>query len=134
MLLLSFFATCTTAGGFTDNGNGTVTDQVTTLTWQKQDNSTTYTWEGAISYCEGLSLGGYADWRLPNIKELKSIVDMTRYSPAINIDYFPNTQSLIYWSSTTGADATTYAWCVHFSTGVIPRATKNYAAYVRCVR
>jgi len=65
------------AGNFTDNGNGTITDSDTTLMWQKEDDDTRRTWEQAITYCEGLSLGTYSDWRLPNIKELRTIVDTT---------------------------------------------------------
>ncbi|MCX5793466.1 MAG: DUF1566 domain-containing protein, partial [Elusimicrobia bacterium] len=45
-------------------------------------------WEGQITLCEGLSYAGFADWRLPNIKELQSIVDYSRQNPAINTTYF----------------------------------------------
>ncbi|MEK7846656.1 MAG: DUF1566 domain-containing protein, partial [Nitrospinota bacterium] len=94
----------------------------------------TRTWESAITYCEGLSLGSYTDWRLPNIKELKSIVDNTKYNPSIDTTYFPNTNSSIYWSSTTVADLTSYAWGVDFYDGYVYYDFKSYNGYVRCVR
>src|SRR3990167_9252666 len=106
-LTLTLFNDMAIAGSFTDNGNGTVTDSDTGLIWQKEDDNTTRTWESAITYCEGLSLS-YTDWRLPNIKELKSIVDNTKDSPAINKIYFPNTNSSYYWSSTASASASSY--------------------------
>ena len=66
---------------FTDNGNGTVTDRATGLMWQQADSDSGMNWEAALAYAEGLDLAGYRDWRLPNAKELQSILDYTR-SPA----------------------------------------------------
>ena len=63
---------------FVDNEDGTVTDNATGLMWQQSDDGNTYDWEEAMSYCENLNLAGYSDWRLPNVKELQSIVDYTR--------------------------------------------------------
>jgi hypothetical protein len=135
MGLALFIATSAIAAGFTDNTDGTITDTTTSLMWRKQDNGTTYTWEQAISYCEGLTISGYSDWRLPNIKELKSIVDVTTVNPAIN-SIFSNTQTSGYWSSTTRADNIAFAWGVDFSDG---SANPTYSKtldnkYVRCVR
>ena len=62
---------------FTDNGDGTVTDNLTSLTWQKVLVQDTITWEQALNYADTLSLAGHTDWRLPNIKELQSISDLT---------------------------------------------------------
>ena len=131
LLTLTLLNSIAIAGSFTDNGNGTVSDSDTGLMWQKEDDNTTRTWESAISYCEGLSLGSYNDWRLPNIKELRSIVDTTTYSPAINSTYFPNTNSSSYWSSTT---YTPYAWYVGFSNGVVSYGYESDYYYVLCVR
>ncbi|GAB5417536.1 MAG: hypothetical protein Crog4KO_08080 [Crocinitomicaceae bacterium] len=74
---------------FQDNGDGTVSDIATGLMWQKADDGNTYDWENALDYAESLTLAGYSDWRLPNMKELHSIVDYTRSpdvtnSPAID--------------------------------------------------
>ncbi|MGK5092170.1 DUF1566 domain-containing protein [Deltaproteobacteria bacterium TL4] len=81
---------------FTDNGNSTVTDHRTGLIWQQQDDGITITWEQALSYCEALTFGGSSAWRLPNVKELKFIANMTLDNPAIDLTYFPNTKSLPY--------------------------------------
>lgn len=121
---------------FSDNGNGTVTDGATGLTWQQADDSTKKTWEQAIAYCEGLSLGGAGDWRLPNVKELISIEDFTR-SPVFDPIYFPTTKESYYWSSTTDVSAPTTAWQASFFGGGVgqPGLAKATAdAYVRCVR
>jgi hypothetical protein len=61
-------------------------------------------WSNAIINSEALIYAGFSDWRLPNVKELPSIVDYSVYSPAINGTFFPNTQSGVYWSGTTYAD------------------------------
>jgi hypothetical protein len=104
------------AGAFKDNGDGTVTDKSTGLIWQK-DSTCGMTWDQALAYCDSLSLGGYTDWRLPNIKELRSLVDYCRYNPAINSIYFLDTANSWYRSSTTYASYTDEAWGVHFDHG-----------------
>jgi hypothetical protein len=126
----------TATGSYTDNGDGTVTDTSTSLTWQKASSSGK-TWEQALAYCEGLNLGDHTDWRLPSIKELRSLVDYSRYGPAINTTYFPDTVSDFYWSSTTGTGDTHSAWLVYFDFGYITHSDydKSYrAGHVRAVR
>jgi hypothetical protein len=85
---------------FIDNGDGTITDQLTQLMWQKNPPSTTQTWEQALSTAQALSLAGYDDWRLPNIKELYSIHDAGRTNPAIN-PIFGLQAVAKYWASTS---------------------------------
>lgn len=63
---------------FADAGNGTVLDLATSLQWQQADSGIGMTWSNALLYAEQLDLGGYRDWRLPNAKELQSILDYTR--------------------------------------------------------
>jgi hypothetical protein len=119
---------------YMDNGNGTVTDTSTGLMWQKASSSNN-TWEQALAYCEGLNLGGNTDWRLPTLKELRSLVDYNRYNPAINTTYFPNTSAVSwYWSSTTYAYDTTIAWGVYFHDGCVESYYKYNNHYVRAVR
>ena len=92
------------------------------------------TWEAAMSHCEGLTLTGHTDWRLPNREELRSIVDYTTYNPAIATTYFPNTVSSYYWSSSTYANGTGRAWSIDFSYGYGNYSNKSSAYYVRAVR
>jgi hypothetical protein len=63
---------------FEDNGDGTVTDWATGLTWMKSDSGKGMDWPTALEYAEGMEFAGFSDWRLPNAKELHSIVDYTR--------------------------------------------------------
>ena len=129
-----------TAFSYTNNGDGTVTDNVTGLMWASDGNGDgcysggTRTWSEAITWAEGLTFAGYSDWRLPNRRELESIVDSSRYSPSINTTYFPNTQSSYYWSSTTYAGGTTSAWFVYFGDGGVSVVVKTHYSYVRAVR
>ncbi len=63
---------------FVDNGDGTVTDHATGLMWMQNDNGSAILWKDALTYAEDFSFAGYSDWRLPDIKELQSIVDYSR--------------------------------------------------------
>jgi len=99
---------------FVDNGNDTISDLSTGLIWQKNDSGVSQSWQQALAYVETLYLADYSNWRLPNSKELQSIVDYTRSpettaSPAIN-PIFNSTQITVedgsldypfYWASTT---------------------------------
>lgn len=106
------------AAGLADNGNGTVTDNNSGLMWQKEEPGV-MSWVSALSYCEGLALGGHADWRLPNIRELNSLTDYTKNNPAIDTAFFPNAYSNFYWSSTTAdANYPRYQWTVDFNRGM----------------
>lgn len=119
------------------NGDSTVTDTSTGLMWQQTNAESTMTWESAISYCEDLSLGGYTDWRLPNRKELRSIVDYNVYQPAIDTMYFPNTLWLAgtnYWSSSATAGTADSSWSIYFAGGNDNFISKSHAYAVRAVR
>lgn len=90
---------------FQNNGDGTVSDNATGLTWQQADDGVTRNWQEALENCETLALAGYTDWRLPNVKELQSIVDYTRNDPALDTRVFTQTDSDgWFWSSTTHGD------------------------------
>ena len=84
---------------YTDNGDGTVTDNVTSLVWQKESVSD-FEWGEAITYCKDLTIEGYSDWRLPTKKELVSIVDFGTYSPS-PIGSVPRALSVIEGSSSS---------------------------------
>ena len=114
-------------------GGNIVTDNTTGLQWQDDATGSTMSWESALSKCGNLSLDGYDDWRLPNINELKSIIDRSKVSQAI-VDGFEFTSSNYYWSSTTYEGRKDYAWYVYFSSGVAENYHKYRKYYVRCVR
>ena len=86
---------------FADNGDGTVTDNVTQLMWLQQVDGVERDWEGSIQYCEDLVSAGYDDWKLPSNKELSSTVDLRKQKPAIDTRFFPDTDyKAYYWSRT----------------------------------
>jgi len=102
---------------FRDNGNGTVTDIATGLTWMQADSGRGMVWAEALAYCENLDYSGRNDWRLPNIKELQSIVDYNRspdtsgtasIDPVFEIteivDEIKEPDYPYFWSSTTHAN------------------------------
>jgi hypothetical protein len=129
---------------FTDNGNGTVTDNLTGLVWLKNANCFgTMNWTTALNGANtlasgscGLSDGSTAgDWRLPNRKELRSLIDYSRANLALpNGHPFTNAQSDWYWSSTTLAGHTDYAWYVYMWFGYVYFDRKDTNGYVWPVR
>jgi len=113
--------------------NETVIDKGTGLEWQKKSSLQPYNWQNALAYCENLALNSHNDWRLPNIRELKSLVDYSKYYPAI-APGIP-CQSSIYWSATSVAsDTQTSAWSVFFGNGDDIWKIKSMSFNVRCVR
>jgi cysteine-rich repeat protein len=118
------------------SGSDIVTDNNTGLIWQRTLSSNTYTWQGAINYCDGLSYAGQTDWRLPTRKELATLPDYGRSNPAIDTAIFPGTQSSRYWSSSSLVDGTVNdsAWYVRFDDGREIEGGKTTSRYVRCVR
>jgi len=110
-----------------------VKDSYSNLEWQDDTIGSVNSWQGAIDSCENLTLETHTDWRLPNVNELRSIVDRNVANPAI-ISVFTSTISDNYWSSTTSTSASTKAWFVSFSTGILISEPKSTTAYVRCVR
>jgi len=98
---------------FRDNGDGTVTDRATGLVWQKADSGKGLNWEQALAYAASLKLAGHIDWRLPNAKELQSIVDYTRapsvtqspaISPLLQVTKLSDGEYPFFWTSTTHLD------------------------------
>lgn len=117
---------------FIDNKNGTVSDLATGLMWQISDDGNRRDWKESLNYAEGLELGSHDDWRLPNAKELQSIVDYSRSpqttnSPAID-PIFETTEIIdpdgnagqypFFWTSTTHLDgANPYESAVYIAFG-----------------
>ncbi|MEI7894520.1 MAG: DUF1566 domain-containing protein [Myxococcales bacterium] len=119
---------------YTDNGNGTVTDNVTGLVWEKNVNSSNFSWADAKAYCAGLPTAG-GGWRLPSRMELVSIVDLTKSNPAIDTTAFPNTPSQAFWSASAWAGSSSGAWNVLFYDGTTGFGYDvSTKLWVRCVR
>ncbi len=122
---------------FTDNLDGTIKDNLTQLIWQKVPNASALTWEQALTYAEGLSLGNASDWRLPNIKELQSLNNESAVSPSIFSPYFQNLGVKNYWSSTslkpnTQNPNSAWYWSTQF--GITTYDAKTNTNYVICVK
>lgn len=130
-LIVSFECVC--ASAYSDNGDGTVSDYDTGLMWQQSELATLRTWDEALIYCNGLSLADHNNWRLPNIKELTSIIDKSRRKPSI-APVFTNVQSTNYWSSSPRINNETSVWQVSFLNGYITKTKKTNISFVRCVR
>jgi hypothetical protein len=148
---------------FVDNGDGTITDNVTRLQWEKKVNGSIcvhcvdarYTWSDAMlsfisavnnsalcdaSDCPGpvTGLGGYTDWRLPDIAELQTIIGTSAAGcgsggPCIDPIFGPTAMDN-YWTSTTFAAGAANAWTVDFILGSVSGFGKDVALRVRAVR
>jgi hypothetical protein len=132
VVVLLFTSSGAAWGAFVNNNDGTVSDTATGLVWQRADDGQAKTWQNALSTCEGLELAGQTDWRLPDIRELQSIVDDKRSFPAIDSAFSSREER--YWSGTTDTSSPGEAWYVHFVTGYAENTSKLDAYQVRCVR
>ena len=146
-----------TIGRYIDHGNGTVTDAETGLMWKRcleglsgvnceEGKVERYTWNEAVKRFKNVEYAGYADWRLPTIDELETLVYCSKgkdkkgdckdgsEKPTINQQAFPNTETSNVWSGSPNADYSGYAWSVYFYNGssYIGFRSSNYA--VRLLR
>ena len=132
-----------------DNGDGTITDLKTGLMWKQclegQSGSDcasgsvgTWSWQQALQRVQTVNssggFAGFSDWRLPNIKELSSLVELQCQDPAINLTRFPNTSSGGVWSSSAVAGNTGGAWYVYFGYGFNGLDSKDLSSQLRLVR
>jgi hypothetical protein len=151
LALLAAMVTLPALAAYVDNGDGTVTDTVTGLMWDKCPYDQTandcsggsafrFTWANALVQTvalNGINYKGHNDWRLPSIRELESLVKIGLTHPAIDDVAFPNTDlSQSYWSSTLAVHDSS-AWAVPFQTGDV--ATLDWSlqannSFVRVVR
>ncbi len=124
----------------TIGGDDIVLDRATGLMWAADgaaagcNNSNTLNWAAAIVYAEALNFAGFDDWRLPNVKELFSIIDFSQNTPAIDADYLPNTSSTQYWTSTSYDWDPQLAWTIDFIDGETVAKLKIGTKKLRCVR
>lgn len=135
---------------YTVNNDGTVTDNETGLMWMQcsegqvwESNggagnctgaAATHTWDAALALANEKSFAGYSDWRLPDIKELLSLVAEDRYDPVINSTVFPATPSSHFWSGSPYAYTNTISWVVDFFSGHDGRHDRNDHFPARLVR
>jgi hypothetical protein len=130
-----------------DADHGLVTDNSTGLIWKRcsegQDGTTcsgtaaTMTWAQALTAGATSTFAGHNDWRVPNVKELETLVETACFAPSINKATFPSTASAAYWSSTTTTDRYDKAWAVYFDgSGNMnyPNLKNTEPSYVRLVR
>lgn len=107
---------------FNDNGDGTVTDRVTGLMWQKTDNGEC-AWDAALTNGANVTTGGHADWRLPTPAELFSMMNH-KTNPAVNATYFPNHPAgtaEYWWTTDIYGTNVAQVWCVNKGGGLGPK-------------
>lgn len=130
---------------FVNNEDGTVSDRVTGLIWKRCSEGlsglaceigspATFTWQEALQAAASSSFAGKNDWRLPNIKELGSIVERQCTMPAINEIVFPATPTMSFWSSSPFVENRNFAWNIYFPYGISDGNDKSYKFFVRLVR
>jgi len=135
----------TPTSAFTDNGDGTVTHALTGLMWKQcaqglsgagcaTGTRALMSWSGALKDAVADRTAGYADWRLPNKKELESIVEFCGHTPSINQAVFPATFASVFRSATTYRPFPAYAWSVNFYDGLDYPYDKSNGYDVRLVR
>lgn len=150
ILLFALALPMAAQAAFFDNGDGTVTDTVTNLMWDRcsqgqigvacaTSSATTMTWTAALTAAVTANVAnykGYSDWRLPNKNELESLVDLSlSTSPVIDLTAFPATPTIsFYWSSTTYTPNPSMAWDVYFENGASFADVKTVSGQVRLVR
>lgn len=138
----------TPTANFTIVTNGMTQDTKTGLMWTRcsygqtwdSANSTctgapvSITWQDALQLSTTVTYGGHTDWRLPNVKELATIVEQSCVDPAINLTIFPATSPENYWTGTTVNDELTWAWGLAFYNGRNNNKEKLLDLHVRFVR
>lgn len=135
---------CSGEGRFEDHGDGTVTDHCTGLMWQREtadmnadgrvDDTDWLDWCGSLAYCEALSFAGYEDWRLPNVRELSSLVDYGRSFPAIDPLFGVGPFGCYYTSSPLIGGPGPGQFTVDFGLGLVGGGGPGLPCHVRAVR
>ena len=112
----------------------TVRDTKTGLVWQRGWVDS-MAWDAGTAACGSLTLGGLTTgWRAPTVKELLTLVDDQAVNPAVDLQAFPNTPALHFWTTTADAAGGSAHWAVEFRWGATSVRTDGESAYTRCVR
>jgi hypothetical protein len=122
---------------FTNNGDGTMTDHLTGLIWERAPSATDRIWSDALSHASGLTLGGASDWRLPNLGELASLLNSGVQQTRVYLEgqgFSLDSVNMRYWTSTTSGVSTGWAWYLHLGVGGIVTNDKNQLNRVIAVR
>ncbi len=115
--------------------DGSVIDVATGLSWQRDVDDVDRNFFQATSFCENLRLANSSEWRLPNVKELSSIIDFRRHNPSIDTTTFrTNSSTLRFWTSTVLADQIGFAYLVDFANGTSDTSAVTNQFRARCVR
>jgi hypothetical protein len=139
------------ASRFIDNGNGTMTDKATRLQWKRcvegqtwtggtcTGSATAHNWRQALQLADAASYAGRDDWRVPNIKELNSIVEHACVSPAIDLTVFPGDTGWDVWSASPHGGFPhrgfpNGAWYVYFYSDSAEPDSRFSGHHVRLVR
>ena len=121
-----------------DGGDWIMTrDNVTRLIWEVKtqvSKNEKYSWDEALEYARTLNLGGFSDWRLPDVRELHTLLNSGASQPTIDKGWFPNTEASWYWSSTTTSNSDRSAWRVSFGTGYDSFQFKVFSGHAVAVR
>ena len=122
-----------------DDAKEVVIDNITGLMWQDDSDAKTVTkdWDDAKAYCQNLTLGGYKDWRMPNIKELESITYREKVKPAIYAVFLNVAPDDQYWSSSYAEYVYVSSmgyFTVYSGNGGVSMYKKDRGHYIRCVR
>lgn len=105
--------------------NNLVFDSLSSLIWIQIPDTTLKTWEEALRYAENFNTGSIDNWRLPNIKELQSLVDLNTSNPSIRKSVFPTAVIGQFWSSTTTPNQIDKAWYLDTRFGITTYALKT---------
>ena len=131
---------------YTVHNDGTVTDTRTALMWKICAEGQLWnagactgsvavaTWDVALGWAEGSTFAGHSDWRLPSLKELRSLVEECRFNPSINDTVFLGASNSDFWSASPYVGRSDYAWYVNFGSGYAAITYRTYHRSVWLVR
>jgi hypothetical protein len=130
---------------FTNNGDGTVTDQSSGLVWMRcaagqsgndcaEGVYSILPWQNAVDYCDGLTLAGHNDWRLPSREELRPIAGTAAGYPTTHQRAFPGTPSTLLWTSSFNVSNPEGAWAIGLQDGYVDYGFKTNKYSAKCVR